>query len=112
MRGYVFLLQRPIDREPWPVVYTDRELAEKAQARAGPIVTVELSLGAVTAALRPELQQGDDLDLLRVVGEQIEAQGFLDHATALADLARRLPLMGGTDRAEIERLRKAPDVAQ
>lgn len=39
---YVFLMRRPQDREAWPVVYQDRELAEKAFGRVSPVVAVQL----------------------------------------------------------------------
>ena len=43
MIAYVFLMQRPQDKEPWPVVYRDPELADKAFGRASPVRAVDLS---------------------------------------------------------------------
>jgi hypothetical protein len=37
---YVFLTQRPHDREPWPLVYESRELAEAAPHRCSEVVAV------------------------------------------------------------------------
>jgi len=39
---YVFFTKRPIDSQPWPLVYTDRELAEKAPHRVTAIVEVHV----------------------------------------------------------------------
>lgn len=41
-RYYVFLVKRPRDTEPWPVVFTDRERANKYEDRFGPVVEVML----------------------------------------------------------------------
>lgn len=43
MTVYVFLICRDADKGvPWPAVYTNRELAEKAFGRISPVVTVHV----------------------------------------------------------------------
>jgi hypothetical protein len=39
---YVFYIQRPIDKEPWPTVYVHKELAEAALGRVTPVVEVRV----------------------------------------------------------------------
>lgn len=41
-RYYVFLVKRPRDTDPWPVVFTDHERAENYEDRFGPVVEVRL----------------------------------------------------------------------
>ncbi len=41
-RYYVFLVKRPRDTEPWPVVFTDRARANSYEDRFGPVVEVLL----------------------------------------------------------------------
>lgn len=41
-RFYVFLIQRPRDSEPWPAVYSNRDLAEKCEYRATRVLEVLL----------------------------------------------------------------------
>jgi hypothetical protein len=39
---YVFMIQRKVDREAWPTVYADRDLAEKAFGRVTPVQEVTI----------------------------------------------------------------------
>lgn len=41
---YVFLIQRQQDREPWPVVYRDLALAEKAFGRVSPVMPLDVPM--------------------------------------------------------------------
>lgn len=41
---YVFFDQRPMDKEPWPHVYQNKELAEKAPHRCSEVVEVLVAL--------------------------------------------------------------------
>lgn len=41
---YVFLQQRPSDKQPWPLVYTDQSLAEAAPHRVTPVVVVNVPM--------------------------------------------------------------------
>lgn len=41
-QAYVFLHRRPNDKQAWPVVYTDREIAEMCVFRVSDIVTVDM----------------------------------------------------------------------
>lgn len=43
MKLYVFLYKRPADTQPWPAVYTDKDLAEKAFGRISDVVEVEVT---------------------------------------------------------------------
>jgi hypothetical protein len=43
MKVYVFLIQRGQDKEPWPVAYTDKGLAEQALGRVSAVAEVELT---------------------------------------------------------------------
>jgi hypothetical protein len=45
---YVFLIQRKQDSEPWPCVYTNAELADKAVGRVSPVVAVNLEAEATS----------------------------------------------------------------
>jgi hypothetical protein len=40
--AYVFLWQRPVDKEPWPLVYSSRELAQKSNFRVSDVLEVHL----------------------------------------------------------------------
>lgn len=40
--AYVFMVQRPCDKEPWACVYTNRELAEGAYCRITRVRRVSL----------------------------------------------------------------------
>lgn len=42
---YVFFWKRPIDPKPWPLVFEDRELAEKHPHRCSPVVAVNVDVG-------------------------------------------------------------------
>lgn len=42
MKLFVFLVQRAQDRAPWPCVYTDKALAEKAIGRISVVAELEL----------------------------------------------------------------------
>ena len=37
---YVFLIQRPQDKTPWPVVYSNKELADKAPDRVSEVAVL------------------------------------------------------------------------
>jgi hypothetical protein len=50
---YVFLTKRPHDREPWPLVYESRELAEAAPHRCSDVVAVSVALSATGARSEP-----------------------------------------------------------
>jgi hypothetical protein len=39
---YVFLVQRKQDSQPWPCVYIDAQLAEKAYGRVSAVIPVEV----------------------------------------------------------------------
>ncbi len=40
---HVFLVQRKQDREPWPCVYHNHELAAKALGRVSPVISLSLT---------------------------------------------------------------------
>jgi len=42
MKVYAFLIRRPRDKEAWPVVFSDRERAERYSGRVSVIVEVNL----------------------------------------------------------------------
>lgn len=46
---YVFFIQRPQDKQTWPVVYENRELAEDAPHRVSEIVEVQCPSRAGTS---------------------------------------------------------------
>lgn len=56
MKVHVFLIQRPQDKEPWPVVYMDLERAINAYGRVSQVESVELSEQWVKQALEREVQ--------------------------------------------------------
>lgn len=41
---YVFLQQRPRDKQPFPLVYVDQQLAEAAPHRVTPVVAVDVPM--------------------------------------------------------------------
>lgn len=47
---YVFLQQRPCDKQSWPLVYVDRQLAEAAPHRVTPVVAVDVPLPSLPDA--------------------------------------------------------------
>jgi len=48
---HVFLVQRKQDREPWPCVYQNHELAIKALGRVSPVISFELTVNGDPLAL-------------------------------------------------------------
>ena len=42
MKVYVFLRQRPIDSEPWPLVFANEALANHASDRVSQVIEIEL----------------------------------------------------------------------
>lgn len=42
MTVYIFLRQRPQDKEPWPCVYVDAELAAQAIGRVSEVIPVTI----------------------------------------------------------------------
>jgi hypothetical protein len=42
MIAYAFLVQRQQDKEPWPCIYTDLDLAVASRGRVSPVETIEL----------------------------------------------------------------------
>lgn len=53
MKYYAFLWQRPIDTKPWPSIYEDKELAEKAPFRISAVIEVELEKERVISPTDP-----------------------------------------------------------
>lgn len=41
-RYYAFLVKRPRDTDPWPLVFSNQELANNYEHRLGPVVEVRL----------------------------------------------------------------------
>jgi len=41
---YVFLVQRPIDKEPWPTVFFDKERAKKYPSRCSKVHKVSIKM--------------------------------------------------------------------
>lgn len=44
MKFYCFLWQRPRDKEPWPAIYRDLQLAQTMPDRVSAIVEIELQV--------------------------------------------------------------------
>jgi hypothetical protein len=42
VKVYVFLRQRPIDSEPWPLVFANEALANHASDRVSQVIEIEL----------------------------------------------------------------------
>jgi hypothetical protein len=43
MTYYSFLIKRPADSKPWPVIFESREAAEKYPARVSEIYVIEMT---------------------------------------------------------------------
>ena len=81
---YVFFMKRKQDNEPWPAIYTNKELAQSAYGRCSPVMEISMPESMTDGRPMVMFLPEEKIEKLQKIGDALAHQLlYKDHAQLL-----------------------------